>query len=1066
MRLLLAATCLTPAAMLMAGQARADTSVSGSSNVATATVASGAADNVTVASGATLSPASGTAVTINSNNTITNAGTISFSGIDNTTAIGGGGGFASSIANSGTITVDETFVAVDTTSDGLVDAPFAQGTGRYGIHLTGSGAFTGTVNNSGTITVKGNNSGGIQSDVAIVGSVVSTGAITVTGDNSYGIKLGAVSGNVVVTGATAVTGQNSTAMSLGGDIGGKVVIHGSLTATGYTATTLPASTVTLVANDLLQGGPALSIGGNIAGGVLLAVAPTTTTDTTTDADGDGIVDSSEGTAVLDSYGTAPALTIGSASNAITIGTTGSGTAGLVNNGTIFANGVYAGYAATAVQIAGQGQTVTIANGITNTGSITATADAADATAIHLASGAIVPSLTNSGTIGATSTTADGGTATAILIDVGASLSAITNSATISAVPANSGGPAYAIRDLSGTLSSVTNTGFVISGSVAGSPAIDASANTTGFTYTQALASSTATAPYIVGAILSGSGNDQILASAGTLTSNISTGAGNDTVALSGTAALTGAATFGNGNDSLTLADTAAFTGTATFGTGADVLTIGSGTTFSGSIVTSASNLAVAVNGGTLSLTGSGTTRLASLSASGGTIGFNINPSTGAYTQLNVAGATTFTGATTIKVSLASLPVAASTSYTVIQSGTLSGSSNLNLSISTLPYLLTGSLAASDSSGTVAIDIMRKTAAALGLTRSEAAAYNAVYADIAGNSQLSSLFLSFGDRDSLLLRYRQMLPDHAGGVFDVLSQGVRNLAPSENVTPWAKLGGLSLWAQQGYWNATQDSVNTPGYTSMGWGLTAGGDVAIGSFGRVGLSVGYIFGDTTDASHTAVTSNDFQGGLYWLGDWGGFHLSASGSAGYVRNTGKRYLTSNDVNNPTLFTSVGKWNGLLISGIGKASYEAKLGHFFLRPTGTVSYIKLHEDGHGDSGGGSAFDLIVNARNSDELAATGTVAAGIQWGGNGDIEAATVRLELEGGRRQIVGGTIGSTTAHFADGASFTLLPEDRDSGYVGTARVSVGNGNFRFVGSASTETRSGYHTIVGRIGLRGTF
>lgn len=1074
-RRLLAATCLTPIGLALASPALADTTISTTTStpVRTSTINNGAADNIIVGSGVSVTPtSSATAVTIDSNNNVTNNGTISFSGVDNSVAIGGGGGFTSGIVNAGTITVDETYTQTDSNGDGVVDGAFAQGTNRYGILLTGSGPFTGAINNSGTITIKGNNSGGLVSQVGIVGDVQTTGAITVTGDNGTGIGLNSVTGKVTIAGTVSVTGQNSVGVLLGGNVTGQVTIHSAIISTGYTSTSLPATLTSLTSDNEKQSGSGLVIGGSVGGGVLIAAA-TTSTDTTLDADADGIVDTNESAGSVTTYGSAPAVLVGSSTQAITLGSVASSTGGLVINGTVTATGVYAGLngvtiPATGVQIGGLGQSVTIAGGVVVGGSITATSNSSNATGIYFGSGATTPSLTNSGAIAAVSTTATGGVARAVLIDTGASLPTITNSGTLSTTPFDSTQSGTVILDNSGTLTSVTNTGTInASGNSATLRAIDVSANTSGFTYTQSQSTATTTTPVLIGDIYTGSGNDTISASAGTLTSNITTGNGNDTVALSGAAAMTGNTTFGTGNASLTLAGTSAYTGNVTYGTGANTLAITDTAAFKGQILGTSGNLAVSVQGGTLGLTNTGAVAVGSLAVNAGTIGVAINPQAGTYTQLNVGGATTITGSSNIKVSLSSFVSGASaSSFTVLKSGTLTGSSNLGVSIEGLPYLLNGSLTTSDSAGTVTVNIQRKTAAQLGFVRSEAAAYDAVYADIAGNTTLTNLFLGFSDRASLIQRYREMLPDHAGGVFDLLYTGSRNMAPSESVTPWTRVGGLALWAQQSFWNATQDAVNTPGYRGTGYGASVGGDIALGGVGRVGLTASYIFADVKDQPSTSVNANQFSLGAYWRGDFGGLHLAASGGGGLVHLSSRRSLASTSTTIPEVLSDTGKWHGTVMQGNARAAYEAHLGGFYVRPTGTISYYRLQENKHTESGGGSAFDLIIANRTSDEFAATGTMALGFRTGAGKDPDATNMTFEVEGGRREIINSTVGATTAQFAGGQSFTLLPEDRKSGYTGTVSVSIGSQLFRFVASATGEQRSGYHTVLGRVSLRGIF
>lgn len=1074
MRRLPAPTCLLRIAIapmafaVTLAPARADTTISAatSTNQQTSTVNAGAPDNIVVSSTGSITPASGTAITIDSNNNVTNSGSITASGIDGVIGIGGGGGFGSAIVNSGTITIDETYTATDTNSDGVVDGAFAQGSSRFGIYLSGSGAFTGTVNTSGAITIKGNDSGGLVSTVPIVGSVTSTSAISVTGDRGVGIRLGDVSGNVAIAGAVAVTGQNSVGVALDGDIGGQVVIHNGISATGYSSVTLPTDPSTLGADNLLQGGSALTIGGNVAGGVLVAAA-TTSTDTTLDADGDGIADTSESTGTISSIGSAPSLLVGSATRDVALGLIANRTVGLAIDGTVIASGVYPGYDATGVRIGGLGGGVNIAGGVSLSGSISTTTNGATATGIVFGSGATTPSLNVSGVITAVDATTAGGNARGVVIESGASLPTIANSGTIRASVGFGTGNATAILDTTGGLTSITNTGTISASDAAGTGrAIDVSANSSGFSYTQSLASEGAVAPSLSGAILTGSGNDSIAASAGTISSAATLGGGNNQVALSGTAAWTGSIVFGSGADSLSIGDTSSFTGTVDFGTGADTLAITGTGVFTGRILDATAHTAVSITGGSLLLNTTDTSSIGSLAINGGTLGVTVNPATGAHSLLTVLGATTISGASTLRVSLTTLGLGTG-SFTVLQSGSLSGSSNFGLSLVALPYLLTGSLSANDAAGTVTVNLARKSAADLGLRKSEAGAYDAVYAAISGDSQLTNLFLGSTDRESTLRRYRQMLPDHAGGLFDALNNGARLVAPGATAVPWKDIGPFSMWVQEAQWNNRQHAgTDGSAYRSTGFGMSVGADVDTGGLGRIGLSLGFLYADVNNDSSSEITANDFQGGAYWIADWGGFHFDANAGFGGVSASSTRSIESTSTINTQLYTAKSSWTGTMVTGGGKVSWEGHLGHFYLRPSAAISYARLHEPGHDERDGTDAFDLSIDSRSSDELAATGKVAVGLKFGNQKDEDAISGRVELEGGRREILSGSLGATTARFTGGNDFTVLPDQRTSGYLGGMNASIGSSTFRFVAGLNAEERDGYRSLSGQVGLRGAF
>jgi len=1066
MRLALKATCITTLATLLAAQAQADTTV----NTATTTpLKTSSAGNINItADGSIVPTVSGPAVLIDSNNTVTSAGKLTFLGVNDSTAIAANAGVTSTITNSGAISNDETYTRTDTNGDTVLDGPYAQGSNRYGIRT--AGAFTGNITNTGAITVRGNNSAGISLGGPLTGNFSNNGAVTVTGDNNYGIHLGDVTGNVTSAASISMLGGASPGLVLG-NVTGQVVVHGSITTTGYSATTPPTDLTKLTAQNLEQGGSAMIVGGNVAGGVLIAAAPASTTDTTADVDKDGIPDASEGTASFVTYAAAPSLLIGSSSQATTLGVLQGNTNGLVINGNVAGVGVYSGIAGTGIQIGGLGQSVTINGGIAIGGQVQGNSNGALGTGLHLSSGVTTPSLTVSGILQGNASATAGGSSVAVLIDAGANLPTIVNNGQISATTTASTGPSTAILDKSNTLNSVTNSGAIVASSTDGTGvAIDVSGRTTGFTYTQALASSTqTTTPGIAGAILTGSGDDVINVSAGVTQSKLVLGAGNDQINISGTSVASMDARLGDGDDSVTLSGSGVYNGPIDFGAGNNSLTVNSGASYFGKFNTTpgvVGNIAVKVNGGTLAFNSVDTSTMNSLTVAGGTIGVVVDPSTSKNTLIKVAGATTFSAPTTLKVSVVSFGITANP-LTVIQSGTLTGSSNLSLSIDALPYLLKGVLASNDAAGTVGVGIQRKTATELNLRQSEAAAYDAVFAAIQGDTKLSSLFLGFTDRDSTLLRYREMLPDHQGGVFDVLTQGARALAPTQTATPWAQLGNLSLYAQQAIWDEHQRANLTPGNGGSGWGLTGGGDVAIGDHSRVGASIGYIHGSVRDSGDNEVTANQFGGGVHWLTDFGNLHITAYGNAGYVRLHEKRFFSGTTDTSAAVFTSVGSWNGIAMAAGGKVSYEAKAGAFYVRPSGELSYNRLTENKHSETGGGTAFDLTVAKRTSAELAATGLVAGGVHFGNVVDPEATTLRFEIEGGRRQVLSSNLGATTASFSGGQNFTLDPENRKSGWLGDVTASIGSSIFRFFASGQYETRSdGQRIISGRFGFRGSF
>jgi hypothetical protein len=589
-RYLVAAVSLAPLWMVLAGQAHAVHTISSAVNtpVATATANNGAPDDVDVASGGSIGlTQQGVALTLNSNNVVTNEGQIGFTAINNAVAIQVQGGFKGSVTSSGSILVTDNYTPNTDNNTGLLELPFAQGTNRTGIQVVGPGVFTGSITNTGTITVHGDSSFGVDIQAPITGDYQSLqvtaasgstaatdllGTITVLGGEPplngvpatgpvigfHVAPTGGVGGNITL-GNISATGYGAQGANIGGTVGGALALSGQITSTGYRATTrssFPTVATQYTAQEMEQGGSAVVVGGSVGGGIVISAPPLdaiTNASTASDLiNGVSIPQIIEATGSVTTFGSAPALVIGSATNSLTVGvvnpavntihgpdaTTNPAGYGLVLAGTVAANGVFdqlnypnlpAPVSATAIQVGGGGGFAAVINGgVYNTGAIGATAYQADATTIHFLAGGSTPLIVNDGQITASSiqensaATVVVNTATAknvtvpvvpvnvygVLIEQGATVTSIINNSGLTANITGTGGvggTAGAIIDRSGSLANVTNTGSIsaqATQTLLTSPmpvtvtAIDMSAGTGPQTITQSLS----TNPAVAGAV--------------------------------------------------------------------------------------------------------------------------------------------------------------------------------------------------------------------------------------------------------------------------------------------------------------------------------------------------------------------------------------------------------------------------------------------------------------------------------------------------------------------------------------------------------------------------------------
>lgn len=537
----LIATVAVAPLLLFAGSAFAETTISNTrtTGVSTATVNNGAPDDIKVTNAGKFElTTGGPAITQNSNNNVDNGGAITTKDVDNAVGIlvdTGAGGITGNLTNSGSITHSDDYTPTDTDKDGDEDGEFAEGTGKYGVRVIGAGGMTGNIFNTGGITIEGNDSAGISVESNVSGTIRSFGAISVTGDNAVGLRItGDVLGGttatqrangVFVSGNVTTKGENAVGVDVSGDLGTAanpttLVISGAVSSSGYRYTSRPFAKEArdnLDADDLLQGGPAVRVSGNVTGGVLLALpfnaaefdldgdgkanatdddddgdGQLDTADTDDDNDGvldtddsdydnDGIPDGNEGVGTLTVFGGKPALLIGSMTETVTIGNVGANVDnkdfGLIVNGSVNSDGVYDNVAATAIQIGASSGvnddvvslfSVDLNGGVRIDGTVTVRSYNDDARGLWLRGDVDADEINVGGALVAVASTTSASLANETAVEaVGIDISAASNvpllnvGGFVSASGSGENASAIAIRDASGTLQTVNITGTLL-----------------------------------------------------------------------------------------------------------------------------------------------------------------------------------------------------------------------------------------------------------------------------------------------------------------------------------------------------------------------------------------------------------------------------------------------------------------------------------------------------------------------------------------------------------------------------------------------------------------------------
>lgn len=1049
----LLATALTAA---LSTPARADTEVD--SDQASALITS-SAGNITIIEDISLEVSGATPVTIDSNNSVTveEDAVIEADDANGRAAIRVQDGTDFAITNAGGIYVLEDFLPEDGDSNGIPDGPIAEASGRYGIHIEAGAPTSGSIENEedAAILVEGLSSFGIAIDSDFTGDIVNDGNIVVVGDNSTALYTQSVDGNLELGGSIAAIGEGARAVVVDGAITGSVIIDGTINKS-YSYTNDNGYTLTLSRADLRVATPALTIAGDVDGGIIIAAPPFNLDD----EDGDGVDDSDETTGTINAYGESPAVLIGSTED-ITIGA-GEGREGshsFIVDGNISSTAYYSAFDTTAVIIGGQGGAVNLPAGIGISGSISTTTSDSAAVALLINTGSDVPTLDISGSITAN-------------------------------ISSSGEGSVVAIRDLSGTLSNIENSGriYAFGSNEDEEIALDLGANTSGVTIHQYLndidaetkaeeiedaaadedddvdydPSNPTIYTAIAGDIITGSGDDLLNVSSGRIKSDSYFGAGNDGVFLSDDSDYVGDIYSGTGIFTMGLSDTATFTGLLDTSNQIAQLAISDDATFVGTIENS-DQLNVTVDGGVL-VAGEGQTLTFDHLEVGaqGTIAIVVDADDKTASSFDVRTASFADGAQ-LSASVTSLANAEGT-YTVLTADSVSGLPEFSFASDYgLPLLYDGDLDADENSLT--LQITRKTAEDLGLTGPQSAAFDAIIAAATESEVIEASLLQSDGADSLVEQIDGLLPDYAGGAFDFMTRASRlasrRLADDGTSFEYYYVDG---WIEPLYFRGSKNADDSAGFNTSAIGISGGLERDIG-LGHLGLSISYLTGSISNGDLQDISAGNTELAGYWRLQSGGLKAFARVSGSRASFSSTRTFSGTIDDTDFSYETVGDWDAWMVSAMVGTSYDIEVGtQFSIRPKAVIDYFRVKEDGY-EEDGVDAIDLIVENRTSKSIAATTTMTASYRLGSKPRDEI-PLTLELEGGWRSVLQSSLGATTAAFEDGDQFTLAPDALKGGWTTEARVLFGGYDHTFQFAVGAEQTQGDVDLSMRMGLSVAF
>jgi hypothetical protein len=231
--------------------------------------------------------------------------------------------------------------------------------------------------------------------------------------------------------------------------------------------------------------------------------------------------------------------------------------------------------------------------------------------------------------------------------------------------------------------------------------------------------------------------------------------------------------------------------------------------------------------------------------------------------------------------------------------------------------------------------------------------------------------------------------------------------------------VNAWLQQFGWGTSHSIGDAADNGIRGWGAAGGIELAAGRRDSIGVSAGFFRSDDSAAGPVREKVRLLEGALHWRRNWGGLTSVLRLSAGT--------LTAKD--DAVVSGAAGTRKSILLSATGGVQREVAIGRRWrLTPALVADYYRL-------AGG----DVQGSADGRDQGAVTGTIAFGYELGSMAP-DAAWLRVDLEGGRREIVFDHSGAENGALAAQRGGSLL----------RLRLSGGREAFSLAGEASAEER----------------
>jgi uncharacterized protein with beta-barrel porin domain len=287
----------------------------------------------------------------------------------------------------------------------------------------------------------------------------------------------------------------------------------------------------------------------------------------------------------------------------------------------------------------------------------------------------------------------------------------------------------------------------------------------------------------------------------------------------------------------------------------------------------------------------------------------------------------------------------------------------------LEISLTNPLAADGAANGLIASYELKSAADLGLTANQAAAFDPIIEALRLDDNASAAITGIDNAAEFADSYDDLMPSYASAAAEIATTAIQQMqSATSNRLASTRLQGLdevSAWVQEIGYGLTREppTANGQAFDGHGFGVAMGIDGPLDNGALFGLSASFIASEVEEQNRPEgeISASIGQANAYFGTALGPFDVDLIGGLGVGKMESRRFV---EIGDSFSALSEADWWAFEGHGAVRVSAPMSLGSWLvLTPQAAVTYVVLNEQDYEEEGGGVAIDYIVDSVTSQRL-------------------------------------------------------------------------------------------------------